>query len=235
VPLKTNTIFLLCLLLHALPLLSQVADTTHRHSFKPTTDFDQRFYYTAAETQNIWGYRAGVLIDEKFKLGVGGYYMNKNDQALQSSPASDLPERSITKQMNIHRQLYLGTLYYEPFLMRRQLWEWSVVGEIGYGQTVVHTTDMATSAEVSSSRAALVPAGLGLSFNFKLPPVMHIRCFRWIGLNAMAGYRAAIYRQDKQYNYNGAYWSISGAIFLDRMLDDYRSWKHRHRQASIGY
>ena len=41
----------------------------------------------------------------------------------------------------------------------------------------------------------------------------------------MAGYRTTIYRGDKEFNYNGAYWSLSGAVFLDRLFEDYHSWK----------
>ncbi len=100
--------------------------------------------------------------------------------------------------------------------------------ETGYGRTVNYTEDKTASPPFNKNNAALVPVGAGLSFNFKPPVLFNLRCFRWIGINAMAGYRAAVYQQDRQYNYNGAYWSISGAIFLDKMLEDYRGWK-RHR------
>src|SRR5882757_262218 len=97
---------------------------------KPTADFDQRFYYIQNRRANVWGYRGGVLIKDKYKLGIGGYYMNE-----AVTPAAD-PHRAVsrTSNDNNHRQrLYLGTIYYEPYIIRRELWETSVVFETGYG------------------------------------------------------------------------------------------------------
>jgi hypothetical protein len=111
--------------------------------------------------------------------------------------------------------------------MRRKLWETSLVFETGYGRTVNSTIDKTDSNTVQKQNALFIPAGVGLSVNLKLPALFHIECFRWIGINAIAGYRTTIYLQDKQYNYNGFYWSLSGAIFLDRLFDDYHAWKRQ--------
>ena len=192
------------------------------HSIKPTTDFDQRFYYTAGETQNVWGYRAGVLINDRYKLGIGGYYMNKTvDIGMPSTTFT----RTATAPYTLHKKLYLGTIYYEPYLLRRNLWETSLVFETGYGRTVHYNIDKTNNTATEQNNALMIPAGAGLSINLKLPPLFHLQCFRWIGINAMGGYRTAIYQQDKQYNYNGAYWSLSGAVFLDRMFEDFYTWK----------
>ena len=198
-------------------------DAVTRHlSIKPTTDFDQRFYYTPGEIQNVWGYRAGVLINDKYKLGIGGYYMNKTSD--QDVPTNSL-SRTTTDAYSLHKKLYLGTVYYEPYLMRRKLWETSLVFETGYGRTATYSVDEKSNQVLNKNNALIIPAGAGLSVNLKLPALFHVQFFRWIGLNAMAGYRTTIYQQDKQYNYNGAYWSISGAIFLDRMFEDFNNWK----------
>lgn len=202
---------------------AQDTDYVPRHhlDIKPTTDFDQRFYYVPGERQNVWGYRAGVLINDKFKLGIGGYYMNqRTDHGVQTTTITG----TSTELVSVQQQLYLGTVYYEPYLVRSQLWETSLVFETGYGRTVNATTDK-TSSNTTVQHALLVPAGIGLSVNLKLPPLFHVQGFRWLGINAMGGYRTAVYQQDKQYPYNGAYWSLSGAIFLDRLFEDYRSWK----------
>ncbi|MEP6748153.1 MAG: hypothetical protein ABJB86_10545 [Bacteroidota bacterium] len=197
---------------------------SHPLNLKPTTDFDQRFYYTPGERQNVWGYRAGVLIHDTYKLGIGGYYMNQqSDQGVATTSLT----RTSTDAIMVNKKLYLGTVYYEPYVMRRTLWESSLVFETGYGRTVNSSTSKTDNSTLTKQNALFIPAGIGLSVNLKLPPLFHIQCFRWAGINAMVGYRAAIYRQDKQYKYNGAYWSLSGAIFLDRLFEDYHAWKRQ--------
>ena len=191
-------------------------------SIKPTTDFDQRFYYTSAGCQNVWGYRGGMLINDKYKLGIGGYFMNQYTE--EGIATTDLT-RTATDQAIIHKQLFLGTIYYEPYLLRRNLWETSLVIETGYGRTVNTVTSKTGNAAADKQNTILIPAGIGLSVNIKPPAFFKIECFRWIGINLMTGYRAVLYQQDKRYQYNGAYWSISGAIFLDRVFDDFHVWK----------
>jgi len=231
VPLNPYTKQLILCVLACFAILaahSQDRERRSRYSIKPTTDFDQRFYYTPGEIQNVWGYRAGVLINDKWKLGIGGYYMNKTtDLGIAPTTLS----RTSTDPYTLHKKLYLGTVYYEPYLYRRNLWETSIVFETGYGRTFNYTTDDKTPAVASTNNSLIIPAGLGLSVNLKLPALLHVQFFRWIGINAMVGYRTTIYQQDKQYNYNGAYWSLSGAIFLDRVFEDFSSWKKQREIA----
>ena len=203
--------------------IAQDTSQPARVTIKPTTDFDQRFYYTSTETQNVWGYRLGVLINDKYKLGIGGYYMNKKTDQVSGY---DVLNRNTANAVSVQNTFYLGTVYYEPYLLRRRLWETSLVFETGYGRIAQYTTDKTDNSNSNKSNTAMVPAGAGLSINFKPPALFNLECFRWIGINAMAGYRTTLYRQSRQYNYNGAYWSISGAIFLDRMLDDFHSWRN---------
>ena len=197
---------------------------TNHHSVKPTTDFDQRFYYTPEETQNVWGYRFGVLINDRFKLGIGGYYMSES--ADQGIPAT-MFSRTTAEPLSIHKKLYLGTIYYEPYLLKRKFWEASLVVETGYGRTDNYSVNKKDNAVVEGNNTLFIPAGAGLSINCKLPPLFRLQCMRWLGINIMGGYRTTLYQQDKRYNYNGAYWSLGGAIFLDRMSEDFRAWKRK--------
>jgi len=207
-----------------IPCRAQEISPAKEHSFKPTTDLDQRFYYPTGGVQNVWGYRLGVLINEKYKLGIGGYYMDEKNEA-ESTQSANIIRGSGT--INNRRQLYLGTVYYEPYLLRRNLWEMSLVFETGYGRTTSYLLDDKNTALTSKSNNLLIPAGAGLSLNLKLPPLLHVRAFRWFGINAIAGYRKIVYSEDKTLQYDGAYWSLSGALFLDRILDDYHAYKKR--------
>jgi hypothetical protein len=223
---------ILCGLLAGLLVLTCHAQETveqHKPMVQPSADFDQRFYYTSAEKQNVWGYRMGVQVNEHYKLGLGAYYMNKKySLAGHEDVAGYRVAQTITQ-----RQLYLGTVYYEPFLLRRRLWEASLVMETGYGKMVNCFTDNADSSRYSKSSTALIPAGAGLSLSFKPPALRNLFFLQWIGINLMGGYRMAVWQQDKQYTFNGAYWSLSGALFLDKMIQDIRMRKvkkQRNRQ-----
>jgi hypothetical protein len=191
---------------------------------KPTSDFDQRFYYLPNRVANVWGYRVGILVQDKYKVGIGGYYM---DEMVDDADVADNHLAvSRTTAIPLHRQqLYLGTLYYEPYLIRRRLWETSVVFETGYGRSISIFTDPNDGSVIDKQNKAFIPAGIGLSLNLKLPPLFGFLPIRWFGINAMAGYRKVLYQEGDNYNYDGAYWSLSGAIFLDRILEDLHYWK----------
>jgi len=198
---------------------------------KPTADFDQRFYYIQNRRANVWGYRVGVLIKDKYKLGIGGYYMNE-----AVTPVAD-PHLAVSRtssDYNHRQRLYLGTVYYEPYITRREYWESSVVFEAGYGRSVNLSTDAVTGEVADKQNKAFVPAGIGLSVSLKLPPLFGWVPMHWLGINAMAGYRQLLYKDADTYNYDGVYWSLSGAIFLDRIAEDIHCWKERKEGRKSG-
>jgi hypothetical protein len=193
-----------------------------RHiTIKPTTDFDQRFSFIRSQSVNIWGQRGGILLNDWLKLGVGGYYMD--DTRLNSNrPSNGAAETHYSKT-----SLIFGTAYIEPFLLRRKYWELSVPVEAGYGKADSKVYAETGDISLRASSRNFVPTGAGLSLSLKFPPIGRFLPTSWVGINFLAGYRycplASIYKT----NYDGAFWSISGALFLDRISDDYKAWKAR--------
>jgi len=196
-----------------LPLPLQAAH--HGWSIKPTTDFDQRFSYINNELVNIWGYRIGIFVNDRFKTGIGGYYM---DQQFASRP-----DAKNAGSLTLEKKIGFGTLYYEPFIFRRELVEMSLVFEAGYGKITVDSSkfDGETTA-TGRGHSVFVPAGAGISFNFKIPEIRHFHFLTYIGINAMAGFRKTVFASDHA-NYDGGYWSIGSAIFIDRIFTDVRA------------
>jgi hypothetical protein len=191
-------------------------------SIKPTTDFDQRFSFIRSQSVNIWGQRGGILINEWLKVGVGAYYMN--DTRLNTRKATILPSQHYSET-----SLIFGTAYIEPFLTRRKYWELSVPLEVGYGKTNSKVYQETTETLVRATSRGFLPTGAGLSVSLKPPAIGSFKPTSWIGINFLAGYRycplSSVFRTD----YNGAFWSISGALFLDRIFDDYRCWKLKRK------
>jgi hypothetical protein len=193
-------------------------------SLKPTTDFDQRFSFINKEDVNIWGYRVGVVVNDKFKVGIGGYFLSQDTTILKT----DALGRPTSK---LQRKLYFGTVYYEPFLFRKQVVEMSLVFEIGYGKAVLDSANSkrngnrpATIVSVQDKQD-FVPAGAGISFNFRAPDIKRLHFLTYIGINAMTGLRKTIFESDLKSNYDGWYWSIGGAIFIDKIFADIKAKK----------
>jgi hypothetical protein len=208
-------------------VLSQTSDTLSptkkkKISLRPTTDFDQRFSFFIGSEVNIWGQRIGILINEKVKAGVGGYFLKdklKGDKLYNTS----VPD------FYVERNLRFGTVYFEPFLLRKNFWELSVPFEIGFGKTDLKDYSVKTNALIASGVKYFFPTGVGLSLSLKLPPGDRYKPLRWIGINFLAGYRYDLDEHVFNTDYDGYFWSVSGAIFLDRMVDDYKEWKKKKR------
>ena len=200
-------------------------------SLKPTTDFDQRFSFLDKEDVNIWGYRIGVVVNDKFKTGIGGYFLNQDTTVVKT----DALGRPTSK---LQRKLYFGTVYYEPFLFRKKLVEMSLVFEIGYGKAVLDSANSKRNGTrpptivYVEDKQDFIPAGVGISLNFKIPEIKHLHFLTYIGINAMTGLRKTIFESDLKNNFDGWYWSVGSAIFIDKMFADAKANKQR-RQAAL--
>lgn len=206
---------------------STIAITTvakKKLSLKPNTDFDQRFSFIDKESVNIWGYRVGVIVNDKYKVGIGGYFLNQDTTIVKT----DALGRPTSK---LQRKLYFGTIYYEPYLFQKELVEMSLVFELGYGRAILDSANRrrngnrpATVVNVEDKQD-FIPAGAGISFNFKAPDIKGLHFLTYIGINAMTGLRKTIFESDLKNNFDGWYWSIGGAIFLDKILADAKAKK----------
>jgi hypothetical protein len=225
-------LFLSCIFI-SLQLFSQDSLSVipaRKNTCKPAFDFDQRFSFITKREVNIWGVRAGLLVNEKFKVGIGTYYSNGK---LESYTIDSTGSTSY----NGKRNLYFGTVYFEPFIFRFRFIEFSVPFELGAGKSVFRVYNDINGNQVSRIANYFIPTGAGLSLSLKLPPIGRFKPTRWFGINFLAGYRYCafqgklenIFPHRFETDYNGLFWSVSGAIFLDRFSDDCKEW-HKKRQ-----
>ncbi len=202
-------------------------DSSATFSIKPTADFDQRFYYCSNLRMNVWGYRGGFLLYEKYKAGIGVYYLNQTNTFPAGSTIAELHQ--ISNAITVQQLNYIGTLYLEPFLFRRALFESSILIESGYGKITNRIRNPVAPYQEAIENGHFLPLGVGLSVNFKFPPLFGFVPLRWFGINLIGGYRTAINDNLNSLNYNGAYWSLSGAIFLDRFEDDFKAFIRKRK------
>ena len=185
-------------------------------SLKPTGDFDQRFSFIENLGVSIWGYRVGALVNDAYKVGIGGYFLK---QELER----DNTEEGVGPN-KLSKRVYFGTIYYEPFLFRKKRWEMSMVFELGYGQAVFDSTNKTgTHSIYKREKQNFVPAGIGYSANFIMPDFKGFHFLTYLGLNGMIGLRKAIFISDLKSNFDGWYWSIGSAIFIDKIFADITS------------
>jgi hypothetical protein len=179
---------------------------------------DQRFFYfrnlnTGSRAQtNVWGVRAGLLWPANVKIGVGYYFTNQQASGEWNG------------YLLRNRRLAYGTVYVEPYYFRRKYWEFSMPIEVGYGTARYELDQVRQGQELTQEthQTWAVPLGIGASFSVKFPPLRGFRPTRWLGINFMAGYRLTIQERvpSNPSTYNGSFYSISPAIFLDRIYED---------------
>jgi hypothetical protein len=202
--------------------------TPHKKAtLKPAGDFDQRFSFLEYQPVNIWGYRIGVMVNDKYKVGIGGYFLTQD-------LSGETKLRRGVLQYQQHKTMYFGTIYYEPFLMRRTLWELSLVFELGYGKVSLDSLKKQgrTQSEVTEKQD-FVPAGMGVSVNLKMPEIKHLHVLSYLGINGMIGLRKTVFETDLKYNYDGWYWSIGTAIFLDKIFFDIKEHNRKKKEALV--
>lgn len=194
---------------------------------KVIVETDQRFFYFKDAGQpllqnpvNVWGARAGLLLPSNVKLGLGYYFTNQPI----NEPWGDY-------QVS-YRRLRYATVYAEPYFFRRRFWELSALLEVGLGAARYDLLGTGTP-ETARQRTMAVPLSAGLSFSTKFPPAFGIKPLRWFGVNFMTGYRYTLHEPVPvgPSTLNGVYYSISPAIFLDRIYQDIGSWRKGRRRA----
>ena len=78
-----------------------------RTTIKPTANLDQRFSLIGSNKDvNIWGYRIGVLVNDKFKVGIGGYFVKSNYDTNVYKTRSQ--SNNFTKTSQINQTIYFG-------------------------------------------------------------------------------------------------------------------------------
>jgi hypothetical protein len=198
-----------------------------KHTLKPTGDFDQRFSFINNKEVNIWGYRIGALVNDRYKVGIGFYTLKANFD----SNITRL--RRVTNISQVNQTLYYGTVYIEPYLIRRKRWEMSMIFELGYGNAIIDSVNIrnitgprpSTSTKFTSRREPFIPVGMGLSFNLIIPDKKGFHFLTYLGLNGLVGIRRVILDGNFNENYNGLYWSIGTAIYIDRIFSDIKKKK----------
>lgn len=203
-----------------------------RNSIKPSFNLDHRFSLIGSNKEvNIWGYRFGVTINDKYRVGFGGYNVNINfDKSTDSLRTST---NNFTKVGQVNQRINFGTVYITPYLISKKLWKLGILFEAGYGQVIIDSfsvvkrysstgkTLLQTDTKNNTGKEPIIPIGMGLTLNFIFPDIKGFHPLSYLGINGMIGIRTVIVESDFKQNYDGFFWSIGGVVYIDRIFGDF--------------
>jgi hypothetical protein len=216
--------FILFLLLFALAGFSQLskqqkldslrtkfrADSTKMHTPKKYSlmaGFDTRNSFVSADKKisvKLQGVKAGVTILCKHHIAVGYY-------SVVNLPQKEVIDEAGTKY-NLKLNMEYLTLYYQYVLLNTKRWEIGFPVELGGGN--YHTTAIDTGGKkykpfTDTLRTGISLFGAGFDVSFKI--------FRWLGFNAMGGYRFVGGPEPQGMNFNGVFYSVGFEIYFGQL------------------
>lgn len=153
---------------------------------------------------DVKGIQLGIVIDDHHNLAAGFYSV------------LGLPEKKVTDESNnqytLKLQMGYATLFYEYIFLDTKRWEIGVPLELGGGSYHTTATDTAGKKyapfkDTLQKGIALFGAGLDVSF----------KVFKWLGLNAMGGYRLVAGNEPQGINFNGAFYSVGVQIYFGQL------------------
>ncbi len=152
--------------------------------YLPILIFDSRNSIISSAPTNIIGLRAGILLNEKDILGVGGYWIY-------------LPFKLVTNNDLYELKVYYFTLFYQKSIWNRRFHKVDLIGEVGLGRFKVH--------KIWNNEIQFVKQGnfrpLGLSIAYTLKPL------KWLGIQGMLGYRWMLQKEFYD-TFSGPFYSI---------------------------
>jgi hypothetical protein len=187
-----------------------VADSTRMHTpkkFSLIGGFDTRNSFVSAEKKisvKLQGMKVGVQMYQKHEVAIGYYAM------------LNLPEKQFTDELGTSYKLRLNMDYvailYKYILVDNKRWEIGFPVDLGAGSYRTTATDTGGKKYAlfhDTLRTAISIFGGGVDVSFKI--------FRWLGFNAMGGYRVVGGTEPEGMNFNGAFYSVGFSIYFGQL------------------
>ncbi len=169
--------------------------------YRPYVNIDQRNSFSKTAPINVNGIQLGVLINDKHAVGFGGYEVTENSK-----------QKVRTKTVNRQVDMTYFTFFYLYTIIDRRFFELDMQVETGAGKYNLKNYNIQTDKLISNRSANLLIEGLGPLFTFKP--------FRWIGVNAMLGYRFT-FEKNPNLNFNGTYYAYGIWLDIRQIIRDY--------------
>lgn len=146
---------------------------------QPFLVFDSYFSFIGNRSADVWGFRAGIVWNEAWRLGAGYNKLRADIIELKKLPDSEL---GFAKNDTVKAQLYLRyfPLMAEYIAYRQDPWQISVPLQLGYGTSYFEYFDRNNNGRRIFEHGVLVFQP-GVNAQYKI--------LKWFGLGAGVGYR----------------------------------------------
>lgn len=165
---------------------------------------DARRSFVLDKKTKFNGFKLGVSIKERHRLGLGVYGMQNPIRlpGLQIDK-QEYPDASDTLLFNFN----YTSIFYQPVLFVNKRWEISTPHQLGIGKIRLYYRDTTDTKDVLFLEGAVPMFTVSSVFQFKI--------FRWIGLGLGVGYRMAISSDDDVKNaVNAPFYNFQLKVFL---------------------
>jgi hypothetical protein len=192
-----------------------------KYKFLLALDNRNSFVHTNKKVSvGIQGIQLGVVINDKHSIALGFY------SALGHQTAHAQDDQS-NRTVKVNTKMGYATLFYEYEFFENKRWDIGVPVEIGSGYYQTSVTDSADRPIPTfhdTLRRNIVLLGTGLDITFKI--------WRWLGLNAMGGYRIVGGNEPKKINLNGVFYSYGVQIYFGEL---YRMFRLANKRSKYRY
>ena len=182
---------------------------SEKRSLSPFLVFDSYFSFIGNKSADVWGFKGGVKVDEKWRLGLG-YNLLSSDIVEQKVLPSE--ELAYAKNDTVKAQLFVRyfPLMAEYIHYNEGNWQISTPLQVGYGQSYFQYFDKNDNKR-RIYKIGLVATQLGVNAQYKV--------LRWVGLTAGVGYRVMlINNKEIDAKMNSPIFAIGIKIYLSEVV-----------------
>lgn len=187
-------------------------------AFLVAIDKRNTFIHTETKTPvEVSGGQIGMSIDGKHNLGLGFYAMSAKHSIVEEK-----------RKETIKLSMGYATIFWEYTFVNTRFWEIGAPMEIGAGSYQTLITYDSTQKRVpefkDTTKHGILLLGAGLNVDFKI--------FRWIGVNAMGGYRLVGGNEPNKVNFNGVFYSVGMHFYFGEL---WKMFKLHEKRGGYGH
>ena len=182
---------------------------SEKRSLSPFLVFDSYFSFIGNKSADVWGFKGGVKVDEKWRLGLG-YNLLSSDIVEQKVLPSE--ELAYAKNDTVKAQLFVRyfPLMAEYIHYNEGNWQISTPLQVGYGQSYFQYFDKNDNKRRIYKKGVVAPQ-LGVNAQYKV--------LRWVGLTAGVGYRVMlINNKEIDAKMNSPIFAVGIKIYLSEVV-----------------
>ncbi|MBK9638328.1 MAG: hypothetical protein IPO63_11095 [Bacteroidetes bacterium] len=182
---------------------------SEKRSLSPFLVFDSYYSFIGDKSADVWGFKGGVKLDEKWRFGVGYNFISSDIVEQKVLPDEEL---AYAKNDTVKAQLFFR---YFPVMAEyihysKGNWQISTPLQIGYGQSYFQYFDKNDSKR-RIFKKGVVASQLGVNAQYKV--------LKWVGLTAGIGYRVMlINNKEIDAKMNSPIFAIGIKIYLSEVV-----------------